>query len=166
MTNNTMKKFLRMLGMVWGVALTVLVFAILLLKIDLVLEILSSTPVVAVICIIFGLAAGFIAGAIVCFLSTTKLMDAKDAEIKKLQNKLGKLKSAYDEACNTLSCIYAQKQDKKDKNDNDRGNQIISQIQDLSEDSAESPEEKNEEISDLQEDDFEDILSSTESETD
>lgn len=166
MTNNTMKKFLRMLGIVWAVALTVLVFAIMLLKIDLVLEILSSTPVVAVICIIFGLAAGFIAGTIVCFLCTSKLMEVKDAEIKKLQTKLGKLKSDYDEACNTLSCIYTQKQDNTAKSDNDRGNQIINQILDLSEDSKESPEENTKEIPDIQRDDFEDIESSTESETD
>ena len=165
MTNNIMKKFLRMLGMVWCVALTIMVFTVLLLRLDLVKDLLTSTPVVAVGCIVVGAAFGFVAGAIACFLNTSKAVDAKDSKIKKLQNELNSIKKDYDSACKTLANIYNQRAQQQKEIDSTRGKALLSEIADLSDDCEESTEETAEECSHLQEEEFEDVESSTESET-
>lgn len=141
---NTIKKFLRLLSIVWGVALTVLVFAVLLLKIDLVMEIFSSPAVVAIVCIVLGISTGFIAGAIVCYLNTAKAVEARDKRIEKL-------KSDLTNARNTIKALQ-QNQFPEKANDGKLGDRIMSQIADLSKPSEEPQEEDFSEPSeDLQE---------------
>ena len=130
---NTIKKFLRLLSIVWGVALTVLVFAVLLLKIDLVMEIFSSPAVVAIVCIVLGISTGFIAGAIVCYLNTAKAVEARDKRIEKLKSDLAN-------ARNTIKALQ-QNQLPEKTNDGKLGDRIMSQIADLSTPSEEPQEE-------------------------
>jgi len=147
-TTNIVKKFLRLLGMVWAVAISILFFAILFLRLDLIQDILASTPVIGVICIVIGTAIGFIAGAIVCYLNTVKAVDARNKKISKLQNTIASLNEDYTNACHALAQIYPQyekkikRQQKKEKDE--QTSQIFSQIADLSETSEEPvlPEEE------------------------
>ena len=141
---NTIKKFLRLLSIVWGVALTVLVFAVLLLKIDLVMEIFSSPAVVAIVCIVLGISTGFIAGAIVCYLNTAKAVEARDKRIEKLKTEL----KTYRDIIKEL-----QENQKPAKTfDSNYGAHILSQIADLSEPiEAHQEDDFNESNEDLQE---------------
>ena len=125
---NTIKKLLRLFGIVWGTALTVLFFAVLLLKIDLVMEIFTSPAVVAIVCIVLGVSAGFIAGCIVCYLNTAKAIEARDKRIEKLKTDLVT-------ARNTIKELQQNQQPKKEV-DSKLGARILSQIADLSEPTA------------------------------
>lgn len=105
MKSNILKKFLRLTGIVWGTALTVMVFAVMLCKSEWVVELLTSTVLVAVLCLVIGGGVGFIAGTIVCYLNTAKAVEARDQKIEALEkerNVLMKVIRDSDEARSTL----------------------------------------------------------------
>ena len=85
MKSNILKKFLRLTGIVWAIALTIMVFAVMLCKSEWIVELLTSTVLVAVLCLVIGAGVGFIAGAIVCYLNTAKAVEARDEKIETLQ---------------------------------------------------------------------------------
>ena len=85
MKSNILKKFLRLTGTVWAIALTIIVFAVMLCKSEWIVELLTSTVMVAVLCLVIGVGVGFIAGAIVCYLNTAKTVEARDEKIEALE---------------------------------------------------------------------------------
>lgn len=124
MKSNILKKFLRLTGIVWGAALTVMVFAVMLCKSEWIVELLSSTVLVAVLCLVIGGGVGFIAGTIVCYLNTAKAVEARDQKIDELKTECDALKKDLHQAHATAT-TYSKPASKKNSH-------ILKEIEGLS----------------------------------
>lgn len=101
MKSNILKKFLRLTGTVWAIALTIIVFAVMLCKSEWIVELLTSTVLLAVLCLVIGAGVGFIAGAIVSYLNTANAVELRDQEIENLKKECNSLKKNLEQAHNT-----------------------------------------------------------------
>ena len=112
MKSNILKKFLRLIGVVWGTALTIIVFAVMLCKSEWIVELLTSTVMVSVLCLVIGGGVGFIAGAIVCYLNTANAVEARDQKIENLETENNELKKLLNKTRADLATLN-QPQTKK-----------------------------------------------------
>ena len=160
MKNNMLRNFLRLIATVWCCGLTIFVLAILLCRTDWVIELLTSKLVTCVLCIVISGGIGFIVGTIVCSMRTAHLIDVRDTKITTLANELKSVKSDYSEARKIIQKFNKHQQVLLYQKENNRRNDIMSQIVGLSDPIEEPAEEETV----LQEEEFDDTLSDTESE--
>jgi len=146
MKSNILKKFLRLIGVVWGTALTIIVFAVMLCKSEWIVELLTSTVLVAVLCLVIGGGVGFIAGAIVCYLNTANAVETREQKIENLETENNELKKLLNKARADLAHLNRPQSKKNNTN-------ILKEIEGLS---IPSDEETN---TDLQEESSEDTPS-------
>lgn len=109
MKSNILKKFLRLTGIVWATALTIMVFAVMLCKSEWIVELLTSTVLVAVLCLVIGGGVGFISGAIVIYLNTANAIESRDQKIKNLKTQCDVLTKDLDKARADLKPTQSKK---------------------------------------------------------
>ena len=116
MKSNILKKFLRLIGVVWGTALTIIVFAVMLCKSEWIVELLTSTVLVAVLCLVIGGGVGFIAGAIVCYLNTANAVETREQKIENLETENNELKKLLNKARADLAHLNRPQSKKNNTN--------------------------------------------------
>ncbi len=125
-----MKKIAQFIAMTVTSAITILSLGILLFRIDLIVDLLNSKPILIMIGLTIGATVGFLVGVLTTYHKFNTELTNKNVEIKKLKKDLSKAAKLLEKALP----VQAQKSAEDAKNDCDkRAQQVFSEISDLSE---------------------------------
>lgn len=125
-----MKKIAQFIAMTVTSAFTILSLGIIIFRIDLIIDLLNSKPILLMIGLTIGTTVGFLVGVLATYHKFNTELTDKNAEIKNLKKDLSKAAKLLEKALP----VQAQKSAEDAKSDCDkRAQQVFSEISDLSE---------------------------------